>query len=114
VTKDINQVSIVGNLTEDPEIINNRSKNFVFLRVATGRFNSRDYQSHEYQDLSEDSQNKKDTTIHDVRIYVEHIAEMASELRKGDRVVIFGEMRNSRDGSYIILLAPNARFYKVG
>ena len=108
MTKDINQVSIVGNLVFDPEFHEANGKEMAFMRVATGRFMSKsDRESSDEESL------RRDTTIHDVRVYVDHIVSMVKNLKKGDRVVVWGEIRNNRDGSYIILLAPHARFYKV-
>ena len=108
MTKDINQVSIVGNLVSDPDLHLMNGKEVVYLRVATGRFTSKGE-----RESNTDSALKKDTTIHEVRIFVDHIASIAKSMKKGDRVVVWGEIRNNREGSYIILLAPQARFYKV-
>ena len=106
MTKDINSISIVGNLVCDPEFRETNGKLVAFVRVATGQFNVRNNDD-------EDRSTRKETTVHEVRVYVDHIVNLLTDIRKGDRVVIWGEMRNSREGSYIILLAPHARFYQV-
>ena len=108
MTKDINQVSIVGNLVCDPEFHEKNDKKTAFLRVATGRFMSKDDREN-----SDEESLRRDTTIHDVRIYVDHIVSIVKNVKKGDRVVVWGEIRHNHQGSYIILLAPHARFYKV-
>ena len=109
VTKDINQIVIVGNLIENPEIRTTPStgtvNESVVLKVATGSDKTR------FSDNEDDGKNL--TTVHEIRIFVRHICEVAKRLEKGDRVVAFGEMRFSRQGGYLVLLAPNARFYKV-
>jgi len=122
VTKDINQVSIVGNLTKDPEFTESNGKEFAKLFVATGKFVSRDNlgdpsQRGGFDDIGDydfGAHAHKETVYHEVRIYVDHIVGLCKNLKTGDRVVICGELRNTRDQkSYIILLAPQARFYKV-
>lgn len=110
MTKDINQISIVGNLVNDPRFFTSQtsSNEYAVFTVATGR-----HHNPNNQDIYDDESFDKQTTYHEVRVYVNHIVEISKGLMKGDRVVVCGEIRNSPDGSYIILLAPNARFYKV-
>ena len=75
MTKDINQVSIVGNLVFDPEFHEANGKEMAFMRVATGRFMSKsDRESSDEESL------RRDTTIHDVRVYVDHIVSMVKNL----------------------------------
>ena len=82
------------------------------LRVATGKFISKNDRESE-SDSQDDVFSHKETVIHEVKVYVDHIVGICRNLQKGDRVVIGGELRHSRHRSYIILLAPQARFYKV-
>ena len=104
MTKDINQISIVGNLVADPQIFTKNSKDVAYLTVMTGSLAS---------NRKHDEETDREKTSHEVRIFVDHIVNLVRDLKKGDRVVVWGEMRNTREGNYIILLAPQARFYIV-
>lgn len=111
MTKDVNQVVIVGNLVSDPVFKEANGKITAIIRVATGKLSTNSNAEDELENY--DSLNFKETVLHDIRVHVDHIVSLVREVRKGDRVVIGGELRNYRDRSYIILLAPQARFYKV-
>ena len=115
MSKDINQVILVGNLVKDPEFkTNDKGRTQAKLLIATGKFVIK-HHSDQISDFDWDDGESfsKDTMIHEVRIHVEHICHLCESLEKGDRVIVGGELRHGNNKSYIILLAPEARFYKV-
>ena len=109
MAKDINQVVLVGNLVADPEFFERNGRTSAKLLVATGKVPSR----HDFDDDEDDHFARKETVITEVRVHVNHIVDLCERLLKGDRVVVGGELRHTRQKSYVILLAPQARFYKV-
>lgn len=110
MTRDVNEVSIVGNLVNDPVFTESNGKRFAKLVIATGKF----IPNKNVEDSSSESERAyKDRTVHEVRVYVDHIVLKCEELKKGDRVVVNGEIRHGNPKNYIALLAPDARFYKV-
>ena len=88
MTKDVNQVSIVGNLVSDPEFQKINESEVACLRIATGRVKN--------ERGKKEAPEGKETTIHEVRVFVDHIVSLIKNLKKGDRVVICGEVRNTR------------------
>lgn len=120
MTKDVNQITLVGNLTKNPEFSESNGRLSAKIYIATGKFVSNNDTTMSRDDVNfddckdYDSGTSKETVYHEVRIYVDHIVSCCKRLKTGDRVVIGGELRNSRNSnSYVILLAPHARFYKV-
>jgi len=115
VTRDVNEVSIVGNLVNDPTITENDGKRFATMLIATGKLlAARKVLKPDSGDQPKSSpQSPKDRTVHEVRVYVDHIVAICTDLKKGDRVVVHGEIRHGNPKNYIALLAPDARFYKV-
>ena len=123
MTKDINQITLVGNLTRNPEFSESNGRISAKIYVATGKFVSNNDTTMSREDVNFDDSNdsndpdsgtSKETVFHEVRIYVDHIVSICKRLKAGDRVVISGELRTSRNSNgYVILLAPQARFYKV-
>jgi len=120
VTKDVNQITLVGNLTRNPEFSESNGRLSAKIYIATGKFVSNNDTTMSRDDVNFDDRKDydsgtcKETVYHEVRIYVDHIVGCCKRLKTGDRVVISGELRNSRNSnSYVILLAPHARFYKV-
>ena len=120
MTKDVNQITLVGNLTRNPEFSESNGRISAKIYVATGKFVSNDDTTMSRKDVNFDDSNdydsgtSKETVYHEVRIYVDHIVSICKRLKAGDRVVIGGELRTSRNSNgYVILLAPQARFYKV-
>lgn len=107
LSKDLNQSVLAGNLVCDPEFLETKTGNKIYakLKLATAR------QTSEHR--SEDSEFNVGPDIHQIHVHVGHMVEMARKMKKGDRIVVGGEIRYAAQMAYIILLAPNARFYKV-
>lgn len=89
----INYVELTGNLAKDARV----SGNAVFLTIAT--YNGKDLEG-----------NNKAATFIDVAIY----GEAAAELKKGQRIIIKGNITNYRDKkTNYIKLGVTAFYWKV-
>lgn len=76
----MNQITITGNVTKDPEIIyTNNSKAIAKFAVAT----------------SYGKDDKKQTTYHDVKVFGDMAENVVKSVQKGSRVTVVGRLEKS-------------------